>query len=201
MATTDAMKVVFLREPPLVPPSELGPYRREHYERLPDDPRCELLFGRFYLTPSPSLLHQTVCALLWRVLDEIGQATGGRAWVAPLDVTLADHSVVQPDVIYVSRERRKIAQERIEGAPDLLIEILSPGTERRDRGEKLILYAQSGIREYWLVDPIERYVQFLVNDSGRFVVIPPAEVYESSVLPGVRLDVEDLWRQLDADLA
>jgi Uma2 family endonuclease len=199
---TETMSVTLLREPPLVPPSDLGPYRRQDYESLPDEPRCELLFGRFYVSPSPSVLHQVVSLLLWKALDEIAQATGGRAWAAPLDVTLADHSIVQPDVIYATPERKGIARDRIEGAPDLLVEILSPGTARRDRGEKLILYAQSGIREYWIVDPIERDIEFLINESGRFAVVPPTtDEYQSSVVSGVRLDLLEFWRQVDARLS
>ena len=72
-----------------------------------------------------------------------------------MDVRLADHSVVQPDLIYVSRERSSVLHERIRGAPDLVVEILSPSTARRDLGEKLRLYAESDIREYWIVDPAQ----------------------------------------------
>src|ERR1700709_361602 len=117
------MAVALLKEPPISPDSDLGPYRRGDYEALPDEPRCELIFGRFYLSPSPSLLHQSVLILLLKLLDGIAMETGGRMFVAPLDVHLADHSVVQPDLLYVSAARRQILHERVEGAPDLVIEI------------------------------------------------------------------------------
>jgi Uma2 family endonuclease len=195
------MTVNLLTEAPLAPPAGLGPYRRWDYEGLPDQPRCELLFGRLYAMPSPSLPHQAVLQTMWLHLHRIAQASGGRAYAAPLDVTLADHSVVQPDVIYVSPACFAVLQRRIEGAPDLLVEILSPSTARRDRGEKLVLYAQSGVREYWIVDPEVRQIEFLVNDAGRFVVaVPDAGRYQSQSLPEAHLDVADFWRQVEDQL-
>jgi Uma2 family endonuclease len=196
------MAVALLKEPPLSPDSGLGPYRRADYEALPDEPRCELIFGRFYLSPSPSLLHQTVLILLLRCLDDIAMKTGGRLFVAPLDVHLMDHSVVQPDLLYVSAARREILRERIEGAPDLVVEILSPGTARRDRGQKLALYADSDVREYWIVDALERQIEFLVNEGGRFVVaLPQGDEYRSGVLPEIHLDLSVLWKKVDERLS
>ncbi len=188
----DSMAVAMIEDIPLAPPSDIGPYRREDYESLVDSPRCELILGRFYRSPSPSILHQIVVSLLWQRLHEIARSSGGLALLAPLDVSLAEHSVVQPDVIYVSAERRGIARETIEGAPDLLVEVLSPGSVRRDRGEKLGLYAQSGVREYWIVDPGERQIEFLLNESGRFMVaLPSGTHYQSQAMDEVRLDLAE----------
>jgi len=190
-----------LAESPVTPSSELGPYRREDYLQLPDEPRCELIFGRFYVTPSPVSLHQALVFVIGSKLDRIARETGGFVRLAPLDVTLADHSVVQPDIIYITPEHRHILQDRIEGAPDLLVEVLSPGTARRDRGEKLKLYAESGVREYWIVDPAARDFHFLVNVDGRFQVALAVDgVYRSEALPEVVLDLADLWRELDERL-
>jgi Uma2 family endonuclease len=194
------MAVALLDEIPLAPSAALGPYRLEDYERLPPEPRCELLAGRFYVTPSPSVLHQIVAPLLWKMLDALAERTGGLALPAPLDVVLADHSVVQPDVIYLSAERRGLSKERIVGAPDLLVEVLSPGTARRDRGRKLQLYARSGIREYWIVDPLERQIEFLVREGEAFRVELPDGTYRSRVLPKVYLNIPALWRQVDRRL-
>ena len=195
------MAVEMLRQSPVSPASELGPFRKRDYLELPDEPRCELILGRIYVTPSPTFRHQAVAGLLWRQLHEVAERTSGAAAIAPLDVTLADHSVVQPDVIYVSASRLAIVGDRIEGAPDLLVEVLSPGTSRRDRNEKLKLYAESGVREYWIVDSIERQIEFLVNDAGTFhVALPVDDMYHSTELPEIALDLGDLWRQLDRDL-
>ena len=191
------MTAELLTEDPLAPPADLGPYRREDYDALPDQPRCELLFGRFYVSPSPTAWHQLVASFLWRHLESIAEAAGGFVFMAPLDVALADHSVVQPDVIYISSERLKVLRRRIEGPPDLLIEVLSPSSGRRDRGEKLSLYAQTGIREYWIVDPETRQIEFLVNEAGRFVVsLPVAGVYQSQQIPEISLDVTGFWQEV-----
>lgn len=191
------MSIALLDESPLAPPAELGPYRRRDYEALPDDPRCELILGRFYLSPSPSPLHQVVALILWKRFDRIAESSGGLALAAPLDVFLEDHSVVQPDVIYASASRRSLVGERVEGAPDLIVEVLSCGTARRDRGEKLSLYAESGVREYWIVDPLERQIEFLVNEDRRFVVsVPLGDEYRSPALPEIRLSLADFWREV-----
>jgi Uma2 family endonuclease len=188
------MSLALLDESPVAPLSKLGPYRRSDYETLPDEPRCELIYGRFYLSPSPISLHQLVVLLLVKALDEIAVSTGGLALMAPLDVVLAEHSVVQPDVLYFTPEKRQRAANRVEGAPDLVVEVLSAGTARRDRGEKLRLYAEAGVREYWIVDPVERQIEFLVNERGRFVVALPVDrEYRSPALPELRLDLAALW--------
>jgi Uma2 family endonuclease len=195
------MAVALLKEPPLSPDPDLGPYRRKDYEVLPDEPRCELIYGRFYLSPSPSPLHQATLFVISRLLDDIAMEGAGLSFVAPLDVPLADHSVVQPDVFYISAARREILQERVEGAPDLAVEVLSPGTARRDRVQKLALYAESDVREYWIVDPLERQVEFLVNEGNRFVVeMPGGPEYRSRVLPEIHLDIPALWKKVEKRL-
>jgi Uma2 family endonuclease len=179
----------------------LGPYRVADYDRLPDEPRYELVFGRFHLTPSPFPRHQAVTQVLCRHLENIAESAGGIAFQAPLDVVLADHSVVQPDLMYVSATRLKLVGKGVEGAPDLVVEILSPGTARFDRGRKLQLYALYGIEEYWLVDHERRQVDFLIKEAGSFVAaLPVAGRYQSARIPEVHLDLTRLWRQVDARL-
>ena len=191
-----------LTEPPASPPSTWGPYRRQDYDQLPAEPRCELLYGRLYVSPSPSLRHQVVTLYLWQHLEAIAAEHGGLAVAAPLDVVLADHSVVQPDVLYLSAARRSLGGHCIEGAPDLVVEVLSPGGARRDRGEKLKLYAESGVREYWLVEPQEAQIEFLVCHQGQFQVHLPADGrYHSAALPEIDLDLEAFWTQVRSRLA
>ncbi|HXU45100.1 MAG TPA: Uma2 family endonuclease [Thermoanaerobaculia bacterium] len=196
------MSLTLLEESPLAPPSDLGPYRASDYAALPDEPRCELISGRFYVTPSPTYTHQATVAELVPRFERAATAAGGKVVFAPMDVTLADHSVVQPDLIYISPERRHILAERIQGAPDLLVEVLSPGTTRRDRGEKLDLYARSGVREYWIVDCVARQIEFLILRDGQFVVhVPSGGVFRSQALPGLDLDLADFWAALERRLA
>ena len=195
------MAIALLKEPPLVPTEDLGPYRSSDYEALPDQPRCELIYGRFYVSPSPRPWHQATILILGDKLRRIARPRGGRAFIAPLDVHLADHSVVQPDVIYISAERLSILQDWIRGTPDLLVEVLSPGTTRNDRGEKLRLYAESGVLEYWIIDPLERQIEFLRNEGGHFVVVvPEGGVYRSQALPEVELDLVDFWREVEEEI-
>lgn len=182
---------------PLAPPSALGPHRVRDYERLPDEPRCELIFGRYSVTPAPLARHQLIVFLLAQRLDAFARERGGMVLIAPVNVVLGDHSVVQPDVLYVSRERRGIVGERIEGAPDLIAEVVSPGSARRDRGEKVKLYAEARVGEYWIVDPAEKQIEFLVNDAGRFVVVLPADdAYRSPSVPDLTLDLAAFWSEV-----
>jgi Uma2 family endonuclease len=191
---TRPMPVVYETESPHATRSELGPYREADYLELPEQPRCELLYGRLLVTPAPTVRHQLVVVALVRLLHELSSRHGGYAVVSPVDVVLADHSIVQPDVIYVRRERAGILAQRVEGAPDLVVEILSPGTARRDLGEKLRLYAESGVSEYWIVDPGLETFEFLENAPGGFRVrLPEGAVYRSAAIAGLELDLEAFW--------
>jgi Uma2 family endonuclease len=191
------MPVTYETAPPHATRSELGPYRESDYLELPDEPRCELLYGRLPVTPAATVRHQFVVMALGRFLHELAQRQGGYALASPVDVVLAQHSVVQPDVIYVSRERGEILRQRVEGAPDLVIEVLSPATARRDLGEKVRLYSESGVVEYWVVDPEGETFAFLVNTPAGFRVrLPEGAVYRSEAISGLELDLEAFWRAL-----
>ena len=105
--------------------------------------------------------------------------------------------MVQPDVIYVRAARSSIVRDRIEGAPDLVVEVLSPGTARRDLGEKLRLYAEAGVGEYWIVDPGLQTFEFLVSAGDGFrVILPDGPTFRSSTIPELELDLEAFWRSI-----
>ena len=193
------MSVVYETETPHAPRVGLGPYREADYLALPEKPRCELLYGRLLVTPAPNVRHQVVVGRILRLLFELVDREGGLAVDSPVDVVLADHSVVQPDVIYVTRARSSIIRERIEGAPDLVVEILSPGTARRDLGEKLRLYAEAGVAEYWIVDPVLETFEFLVNEGKAFRVHPPEDAtYRSAAIAGLAIEPDVFWRSIPA---
>jgi Uma2 family endonuclease len=173
------------------------------YAALPDDGhRYQLLEGELVTTPSPNRWHQQISfRLASEVLNHV-QARGlGEAFAAPLDVTLDDRNVVQPDILFVSNERSGILQgSRVIGAPDLCVEILSPGAERIDRVSKLELYARFGVTHYWIVDlnarTIEEYV--LAGDVYRVRSITVYdEPFRPAALPGFefRLSVVGLPEQ------
>lgn len=195
------MALALFDDTPAYPTFDLGPYRRAEYEELPETPRCELIFGRFYVSPSPSLLHQIAALMLWRTLDGISRTTRALAVAAPFDVALFDHSVVQPDVLYFSAARRKLVRNRAEGSPDVVVEVVSPGSERKDRIQKLRLYAEAGVQEYWLVDTAERQIEFLDLHEGYYrIVLPEGPIYQSADLPEIRLDLEAYWREVEERL-
>jgi len=160
------------------------------YAALPDDGhRYQLLEGELVMTPSPNRWHQELSAqLLTALVNHAQKHDLGRVFAAPLDVTLDDRNVVQPDILFVSNERSGILQgDRVIGAPDLCIEILSPGTERIDRLRKLELYARFGVTHYWIVDldarTIEEYV--LAGDVYRVRSITAYdEPFRPVALPG-----------------
>jgi Uma2 family endonuclease len=183
------------------PFSDLGPYRAADYWQLPEGEPVELIRGRFVVSPSPNVLHQTIVLLLAKILDSAAQKTGSKALFAPMDVTLAEDTILQPDLLYISKARRNIIKQRVEGPPDLVIEIIS-GTSRRDRVEKLDLYAKYGVAEYWIVDPQSQHIEFLVNENGRFVVESSAnDRYQSQRLPEVEIQIADFWHEVDRQMA
>ncbi len=132
-------------------------------QQLPDDGnRYEAIGGELYVTPSPSVLHQRISKRLHRALLRLLEDPGyGEVFYAPLGVEFpATGEGVQPDLLFVSEERRGIVADRwLVGAPDLVVEILSPTTSHRDRGIKRRLYERQGVREYWIVDPESEAVE------------------------------------------
>ncbi|MFN8529155.1 MAG: Uma2 family endonuclease [Anaerolineae bacterium] len=128
------------------------------------DDRLELIDGEVIVMPSPSVLHQELLlrlALWFHSLISIG-----RLFVAPLDVRIDDENIVQPDLLWVAPNGKAvITDQRIEGAPDLVIEILSEATLRRDKTVKFLLYEKSGVREYWLVDPAGTIEVWTLSDK------------------------------------
>lgn len=183
------------------PFTDLGQYRAEDYWKLPEGAPVELIKGRFVVSPSPNVLHQIIVGTLFEILLRSARKSGGTVLLSPMDVILSDDTILQPDLLYVSKSRRRIVRERIEGAPDLVIEITS-GSERRDRVEKLDLYARYGVPEYWIVDPQTQVIEFLVNDGARFVVQSPEnDRYQSPRLPEVEIQVAEFWRDVDQQMS
>lgn len=135
---------------------EQGPYDIDDYMQLPEEgPRFQLMRGWLVREPSPTEKHQTVVGNLYLVLRRwIDGRHLGRVYLAPFDTVLSRHDVVQPDLLFVSRARLgSITPQSVQGAPDLVVEVLSLSTRRRDTKVKVQLYQEAGVREIWLVDP------------------------------------------------
>ena len=132
------------------------------YAALPDDGRrYELHHGELSVTPAPGTRHQRAIVRLITLLHEHVRSRGlGEVFVAPADCILSNVTVVQPDVFYIAADRLTIISERgIEGAPTLVVEVLSPSTAHLDRGRKMTLYAEHRVPYYWIVDPESRSIE------------------------------------------
>ena len=156
------------------------------YLRLPESMRpMELVYGVVREPPAPRYGHQSIVTRLTRYLDTHVSAHGlGEVCVSPVDVVLDEPNalVVQPDIVFVARERRHIIRDRIWGAPDLVVEVLSPRTERRDRTTKLEWYMRYGVRECWLVEPNAAFIEVVQLPSGDRTLYYGAMVARSAVL-------------------
>jgi Uma2 family endonuclease len=124
---------------------------------LPDDgKRHELIDGEHYVTPSPNPRHQRILRKLCLAIDNYLRVHPiGEVFFAPLDVVMSEHDVVEPDLLYLSRERAAevLVPEHVRGVPELVAEIASRGTRKRDETIKRALYERAGVTEYWVVDP------------------------------------------------
>ena len=142
----------------------------EDYVLLPNDQnRYEILEGELTVTPSPSTKHQTASGNLFVLLSQyIKERNLGKLFHAPIDLILKSTSVLQPDLLFVSKARQHIITEKaIEGAPDLVVEILSPTSSRTDRVTKAQIYARHSVQAYWIVDPEREAIEiYLLEADG-----------------------------------
>lgn len=175
------------------------PLTYEDYCALPDDgKRYEVLDGVLVVSPAPVPRHQGVNLRLAALLEQYARKNGlGRVYAAPIDVLLSRTTICQPDVVFVARAREHLITERaIEGAPDLLVEILSPSTARRDRGVKARLYARLGVAHYWIVDPRKRRLEAYARQGATFRRVLEAgetDVVSPPPFERLRIPLADLW--------
>jgi Uma2 family endonuclease len=174
-------------------------YRAEDIWDTPDDGnRYEVIDGDLYVTPPPVIAHQRPATRLPIYIGAYLLAHPiGEVFVAPIGVRLDGLNGLQPDVVYVSNGRRHIVREReIDGAPDLVVEVLSPSTQARDRGIKFRRYAAGGVSHYWIVAPetrtIEAYELVDGGDEPRQTCGSGA-VFRPSLFPGLDIPIDALW--------
>jgi Uma2 family endonuclease len=182
-----------------VPGPGQGRWTYKDYAAIPDDGRrYEIVDGVLYMAPSPNEWHQTTAGRLFRYLaTQIEDAGLGRVYVAPFDVELTPDTVVQPDVLVIlNANHDKITLSRIIGAPDLVIEVSSPGTVGYDRDKKQSAYARAGVQEYWIADPWSRTVEVFVLEAGAYRSLGVFEgkaTLPSQVVPGFPVHVEQFF--------
>lgn len=176
------------------------------YALLPDDGRRhEVIDGDLLVTPAPNARHQKILFNLTLALGNFlrrapaGAQPPGEVFLAPFDVLLTEFDIVQPDLLFLSAERRHLrTDQNLQGAPDLVVEILSPGTRRVDERVKRQLYERTGVQEYWIVDPEEETVQIFREAEGAFgerevLRRQDGAALTTSLLPGLSLALEEIF--------
>jgi Uma2 family endonuclease len=157
----------------------------------------ELWDGELVMSPSPSWYHQKIVDCLHDCLKAwVRQHRLGETVTAPMDMVLTPTRATQPDVLFVSNERLGIITDRVRGAADLVAEVISPDSRRRDRIDKRDLYEQHGVREYWLLDPEAQTVEVLYLESGEYHLVGrwrPGETAHSRLLKGFEAPVAALF--------
>jgi Uma2 family endonuclease len=177
------------------PPQDDWTY--EDYRRLPDDGWIyEVIEGELYMSPAPRPIHQKHSGRLFAAFLDFGlKHDVGEPYYAPIDVILPGlANPVQPDLIFICKERLGIVKdERVEGAPDIIVEVLSPWNWWVDRRKKFEVYAKAGVREYWIIDPKARTIELFFLRGGAYESIGKygvGETVRSEVLSGFEVKVE-----------
>src|SRR4030067_622746 len=176
-------------------------YTYQDYLELPDDRnRYEILEGELVMTPSPITVHQRVSRKIEVQLDHFVEENKlGEVFNAPCDTILSEDNIVQPDLLFIANENKKIITEKnSQGAPDLLIEILSPTTAYHDLIEKKGIYQNFGVKEYWIVDPKRRWIEVYVLQEGRYQLFQrteKSETVQSKIIEGLEIPLARIFEQ------
>ena len=177
----------------------------EDLELIPEEQegdRHELIDGELIVTPVPVTKHQIISMNLIRVLDRhVHTASLGMVLPAQTGVRLTPDNLLIPDIVFVAKDRlHVIGAKTIDAAPDLVVEILSPGTRRRDLTTKRDLYARFGVQEYWIVDPDTRTVTVLALTGDTYETVPLTNdgMVQFRVLPGLALALTEIFAGITA---
>ena len=173
-------------------------YTYKDYEKLPEGAPYQLIGGEFVMTPSPVPYHQDILRKIGFKLASFVEDKGlGTIYLSPLDVYFSDTDTYQPDIIFISKDRLHIiGEKKIEGAPDLIIEILSPATAYYDLRIKKDTYEKSGVKEYWIVDPIQKIIEIFTNKNNKFelaVAVKAEGAIKSLLLPDLIIEAKEIF--------
>ena len=175
-------------------------YTVDDYMLLEEGAPFQLINYDLVMSPSPNPVHQQILFELSEiiVLYNIKQGRKGQWMYAPMDVTFDDGNVLQPDILYISEERKsEVIKEKVQGAPDLIIEILSPFNAYYDLIQKKDLYEKYGVKEYIIVDPIAKNVALYVLKDGVYYLHQKAqndEILSSILLPEFNIEINNLFK-------
>lgn len=178
--------------------TEKKKYTYADYLKTPDDERYELIEGELLMTPAPVTRHQRISRKIEFMLEKyVTENDLGEIFYAPLDVYLDNENVVQPDILFISKERLDIIGEKnIQGAPDLVIEIISESTAYRDLVQKKKLYARFGVKEYWIVLPEESSVEVYTlkdNAFGFYKSYGKDDTLKSPLLQELKIELKKIF--------
>src|SRR5437660_4166114 len=182
-----------------VPGPPQGSWTYEDYAALPEDGRrYEIVNGVLVMAPAPSPEHQSITVrIAYYLFPHIDLAGIGKLFTAPIDVDLGPKNVYQPDLVVVlNTHLDRVAEKKIIGAPDLVVEVASPSTAAYDRLTKYEQYARAGIPEYWIVKPTRRTVEVLVLEHGEYRslgVFSERAILPSQMIPGLPVRVEQFF--------
>lgn len=173
----------------------------DDYVTFPDQDgiRKEIIEGELFMSPAPSIKHQLILKRLSLLLDQfVQQQSLGEVLFAPCDVIFSNINIMQPDILYISNENLEILTAlNIKGAPDLIIEILSPSSIENDRIYKKLVYERFGVKEYWIVDPQEEIIEVWSLRDAKFQLFHRAnktQKFKSKLLEALELDLSLIFR-------
>ena len=169
----------------------------EDYCLLPDDGRRhEIIDGEHYVNPSPNTKHQIISRqMAFAMWGFVEPRQLGEVFYAPFDVVLSPFDVVEPDIVFVSAARSHIlTSANIQGAPDLVVEILSPSNRQYDQIVKFKRYDALGVAEYWIVDPDAETVTIYRRTSTGFALAPMSDILTTPLIPGFALPTRDIFK-------
>lgn len=173
----------------------------QDYLKLPEEPGCryEILEGVLVKDPSPAVIHQRVLFRLARILEGYFRVhhPEGELFIAPVDVTLTETTVIQPDLFFVSGNQKEMVKDtHIDGPPAMVIEIISPSTGSRDRVQKMSVYKKAGVQHYWLVNPEEKTMECFALRGGDYYLAAAGldqELIKHPDYPDLAIDLAALW--------
>jgi len=179
-----------------IPPKEV--YTYADYALLPEGAPYQLIGGKLVMTPAPTTYHQIISMRLeLKFANFVNEKGLGLVLYAPIDVYFEEKETYQPDIIFIAQDRLPIIEPaRINGAPDLVVEILSPSTGYYDLKKKARTYAKHGVREYWIADPEDKSIEVYRGQEEKFVLdqwVEEKGKVKSLILEGLEVEIRDIF--------
>jgi Uma2 family endonuclease len=177
------------------------PFTWEDYVNLPDDgKRYQVIEGELHVAAAPLFRHQDIVGRLYRfLLDFVEDHDLGIVGVSDIDVVLSDRNIVQPDVLFIRKDRMGIIRGQVHGAPDLVVEVLSPSNQQLDLKDKMALYARFGVPHYWILNPEERVlIAFRLTDGKyeRAALCQGDDTFQPELFEGLTIELSEVWSDL-----